>query len=866
MTPRRLAHYQLIDKIGQGGMGEVYRARDTLLDREVAIKILPEVFAGEAERLARFEREAKLLASLNDPGIAAVYGLHEDQGTRFLAMELVAGEDLSQRMARGRLPVDEVLEIAAQIAAALEVAHENGVIHRDLKPSNVMLTPDGKAKVLDFGLAKSLDREPGGSSSQDLTQSPTLAAMGTMGGVILGTAAYMSPEQARGKPLDRRTDIWSFGVMLYEMLGGRQLFMGETLSDTMADVLKGEIDLGSVPAQVPDSVRALLERCLDRDPRSRLRDIGEARLVLANPGDPAPGAVAKRTGPGRRTAFVGLAAGLILGSGITMWSLRAFVTPAAPGAEAEKVVFEIPLVERADVVRGAMSPDERRVVYTDTDQLWVRDLDRLDARAIAGTRGAVAPFWSPDGEWIGYSQGTRLYRIPSEGGDPFVLCDVPGGLHGWAGQAVWSSDGQIRFTPGDGGIFSVSDQGGDPVELIAPGEGQTDFHQLCVAEDGTLFFVAHEGSFFPVIQALRDGVVTDVLRLPEHALGYPQLSRGHLIFYRAPSNRGVWAVPFSLEALETTGEPFLISSNGNHPFASPEGSLLHFLPVPPRSCQVAVVSPNGALVRALGEPGMNLSEVTRSADGKQIAFIQSEDTRSDLWVMDSQTGEKRRLTFGPEPTSNPSWSPDGNRIVARTGGPALGNAKVMTRSVSNGSVDLDLGLATRATFSPDGRWIAYTGYNANFNPSIWYRPADGSGDPILFFDSEVEDLDPAFSPDGRYLSYMSDASGRDEIYVRSFPDGESQWQVSYDGGQFAKWSPDGSRLCFQSHGELFQVTVSRVSGSIAFSAPSRVMDLRGIVSWDTTDNPGEFLVIRLENPDDHVPGIAVTLNWDADLR
>jgi Tol biopolymer transport system component len=868
MTERRLAHYELLEKIGQGGMGEVYRARDTQLDRDVAIKILPHVFSQETERLARFEREAKLLASLNDSGIAAVYGLHEEGGTRFLAMELVPGEDLTGRMAERRLPLEEALEIAAQVAGALEVAHENGVIHRDLKLSNVMVTPDGKAKVLDFGLAKSLDRSAASGSGVVLTQSPTLAPMGTMAGMILGTAAYMSPEQARGKPLDRRTDIWSFGVILFEMLSGRQLFEGQTLSDTMAEVLKSEIDWSELPKETPSSVRQLLERCLDRDPRSRLRDIGEARVVLANPteSDDSRQADAGATSRGRRFAFLGLAAGLIVGAAITAWLLRASQAPVAAPVTSTKTVLEVPLQDRAAAPRAAFSPDGRRLAFVDAGQIWVRDLDRLDARPVPGTENAHCPFWSHDGRWIAYSQASRLFKIPAEGGDPFILCDVPGGLHDWAGQGVWRDDGHIYFVPGDGGIFSVPDQGGDPVEILAPAEGETDFHQLSAAPDGTLFFVTHEGPYFPAIHALRNGERHELLRLDDQALGFATFSREHLIFLRGPSNQGVWAVPFSLADLRTAGEPFLLIPGGAFPTATTDGSLLHVIPTPPRLCQIAVVAANGALVRRIGEPGMDLTDIAVSRDGRHVAFVQQADTQQDLWILESATGAKRRLTFGPEPSTEPAWSPDGTHLAARTGGPALGNARLLVRSAASGSVTLDLGLATAPTFSPDGRWIAYVGYNAGFDPAIWYSSADGSEAPVVFFDSNVNEFSPQFSPDGRHLAFMSNVSGRDEVYVRPFPGGETQWQVSYNGGQFPKWSPDGTRLCYSLHGELFQVAVTRAGDAISFAAPTRVMDLRGIVSLEPTEKPDEFLVIRLENPDERIPGLAVTLNWDADLR
>ncbi len=572
----KLGNYEIIGKIGAGGMGEVYRARDTRLGRDVAIKLLPPAFAEDAERLGRFEREARLLASLNHPGIAAIYGLEQAEGKRFLVLELVPGSDLSVRIAQGPLPLDEALPIARDIADALEYAHEQGIVHRDLKPANIMLTPEGRVKVLDFGLAKAFESEDG--TDPRLSQSPTvLASSPTVAGVILGTAAYMSPEQARGKSVDKRSDVFAFGSVLYEMLTGRQAFLGDTVSDTLASVLKTHPDAGVLPENTPRAIRDLLKRCLEKDARLRLRDIGEARIIIdqarhAGPESEPAAAVAVPAGGAAR-----FRANLVWGVATLVIATAAFfasraVTPVRRDAPLRKIAIELDEKEHSQSpFRVALSPDGKRIAYILNDRLWVRDLSKLEGVEIPGTEKAEIPFWSPDGEQIGYRVGSTFRRVSASGGNSTVVSNTNESFTGGSG-AVWTEDDRILFTTGARGIMEVPALGGDPVEVVPHEDRETDLHEPDALPGGRGYlFVPHKEEGGPnSIVVFADGKRKTLLTLPEHRIWTPRYSdTGHVLFRRTPSNVGIWALPFSLSSLEATGEPFLVALDGSEPCPGP---------------------------------------------------------------------------------------------------------------------------------------------------------------------------------------------------------------------------------------------------------------------------------------------------------
>jgi serine/threonine-protein kinase len=681
-----LAHYRLVEQIGEGGMGVVWKALDTTLDREVAVKVLPDEFAGQAERLARFEREAKLLASLNHPHIAAIYGIHESAGKRFLAMELVPGEDLSQRLTAGPLAVAEALPLALQMAAALEAAHENGVIHRDLKPANIKIsggpshglpvstaagsvrpgssvagsgpgasasagtvpgvgvTGSTNVKILDFGLAKALEES---APATDVTQSPTLTVAATQAGVILGTAAYMSPEQARGLAADRRADIWAFGVVLFEMISGKRLFSGATVSDTLAAVLRAEPQFDDLPATASPGLRRLLRRCLDKDPRRRLQSMGEARIALEDivSGREETGAVmpAAAAAPPRRLSPVSLLTGLVLGAVLAttaFWALR----PAPPEPRLRKIALPLAGDDSGLNAEPVISPDGTQIIFRSERALWVRRLDQWESRKLEGTEDAESPFWSPDSLWLGYGKDGKLWKFSLEGGQATTLCDLPSDY----GSGAWLPDGTLLFAPNAGPLYAVSEKGGDPRIYLDIEEGKvSDYHEPHVLPGGRgIVTVAHrrpEGA--DTLELVVDGERRTLLQLPQTWLGYPTYSAsGHLLYERTRSNDGIWAVPFSLETLELTGEPFMAVAGGSVPTVSGDGTLVHLMGAS-GLFEMVWADRDGSVGEVVGQRQERIWSPVLSPDGRRVAVSGVENNNSDIWIHDLERGTKTRLTF-----------------------------------------------------------------------------------------------------------------------------------------------------------------------------------------------------------------------------
>ena len=649
----RLGPYEILSALGAGGMGEVYRARDTKLDRAVAIKILPEAFAADTERIARFQREAKTLASLNHPNIAHIHGLEESDGVRALVMELVEGEDLAQRIERGAIPPDEALPIAKQVTDALEAAHEQGIIHRDLKPANIKVRPDGTVKVLDFGLAKAM--EPTGVASPSVSQSPTITTPAmTQAGMILGTAAYMSPEQARGKPVDKRADIWAFGCVLYEMLTGKRAFGGEDVSLTLADVMKGEADWQALPATLPPGIRTVLTRCLQKDPKQRLRDIGDVRLALDGAFERAPSQTSATVILASSTWSRGLpwaTAAVAVAAAVAGWSVRQ--PPPTPVTR-----FEIEL--RRTITSGAgnnrrelaLSPDGRSLVYVEgersTSRLMRRDIDQLAPTAIAGSeqQEPTMPFFSPDGGTVGFlSQRTgALMKIPIAGGTPVTLSERLENRAPPSG-ATWLPDGTIVHNAA-GGLWRVPATGGAPILLLETGV----FAAGPMALPGgraVLFHVGGAGGGEASLEALvlssgeRRKIVSgrDPFYVPT----------GHLVFARA--NGSLWAAPFDVDRLTITREPtplsltaFRLSSVASAQFSVAANGSLAYVPGESQAGTgsggiLAWVGRNGAATPVIDEPGV-YDYPRLSPDESRIAFSQN-----DIWVWDLRRGSRTRLTF-----------------------------------------------------------------------------------------------------------------------------------------------------------------------------------------------------------------------------
>jgi eukaryotic-like serine/threonine-protein kinase len=644
-------------------MGEVYRARDSKLNRDVAIKVLPEAVAEDAERLARFQREAQVLASLNHPHIAAIYGLEKTGNVEALVLELVGGETLAERVGAGPLPVDEALAIARQIADALEAAHEKGIVHRDLKPANVKVTTESKVKVLDFGLAKALS---GDASSPDVSHSPTLTAQATQAGVVIGTAAYMSPEQARGKAVDKRADIWAFGAVLYEMLAGSKAFEGETVSDTLAAVLRADIDWSRLPPQTPPAVRGVLRSCLDRDPKHRLRDIGDARIALedltstgrsaAEGADAPPVAVRRPAWPWLAALIAALLAGTAAG--------RFALSPRH--AAARPVRFEI---SAGRVSSAAISPDGRQLAIASGGKLRVRDFARLEIREIEGTDGAVRPFWSPDSRTIAFGAHGKLWKVLAEAGTPSAICELASGLWDDDAGGAWLADGTIVFSNGNTGLWQVSAQGGDPVEVLKPDPKQElDFHTASALPDGrSVVYVIHratEGAGATTLGVWSGGKARLMFESKGQNLDDPVYSpSGHILFARSPTNAGVWALPFSLKTLAATGEAFLVSPGTRGPSVASDGTLVVLPPRRRRPDNLTWTDRDGKILGHVDEPRLR-GAASVSRGGDRIAAAEVSDGKWDIWLYDLRRNTRSRLT-NDGGAGSPVWLKDGPQHPVR---------------------------------------------------------------------------------------------------------------------------------------------------------------------------------------------------------
>ena len=832
-----LSHYRLIEKIGEGGMGVVWKALDTTLDREVAIKILPEAFSTDPERLARFEREAKLLASLNHPNIAAVYSIHEADGLRFLAMELVAGEDLAARLMRGPISVDDALTIAGQIADALAAAHDSGIVHRDLKPANIQLTPNDKVKVLDFGLAKAFAPEvtPG---SGDLALSPTVTSAGTLAGMVLGTAGYMSPEQTRGRPVDRRADVWAFGCVLYEMLTGRRTFDGDTVSDMIARILTAEPDPSALPATTPPGVRRVLERCLRKDPERRVRDMGDVRLELEESREATGRPDVATTSAGTRWrrspllvvagVVLGLVAGAVLGVTVLGNRDRGVASPGIPTSSFEIVLpAEAPLALGSFISPLAISRDATMLAYVGFSEgvrrLFLRPMDEMESRPLPGTENAEGPFFSPDGQWIGFFADGRLQKVSVRGGAPRTVCptnDYRGG--------TWGADDVIVFARSQlGPLVRVPAAGGEPQQLTAldPREPAVFSHRLpSFMPDGrqVLYSGPERGKNIAEAQLWTVNVETGAThRVLDGGVDPEYLPSKHLLFVASNS---LMAAPFDPVAMQATGDavPVLhgIASEANtgaaHFAVAPNGTLV-YLPggVYGLEGSLVWVDREGNVLSTVGEhrvyrwPGL-------SPDGKRLAIVVLAAGTGNLWTADAGRGDLRQLLPHAVP---PLFSPDGERIVyTSVYGEGSGNMFVVASDGSTSPERLSTAeeLQWPTSWSPDGTTVAFTRETGDGKSDIMLLELSGASEPRPFLATGANELGAHISPDGRFVAYTSDDSGRYEVYVVPYPSGGGKWQISTEGGTEPMWSADGSELFFRNGPHMMAAEVS--AGETTFSA------------------------------------------------
>ena len=852
-------------------MGEVYRARDTKLQRDVAIKVLPAAFAQDDERVMRFKREAQVLASLNHPNIGAIYGIEEANGQQYLVLEYIKGETLDDRISRGPLPLDDALEMAVQIADALESAHEKGVIHRDLKPGNIMVTPDGTVKVLDFGLARATETTSSISVPMD-EDSPTITLRDrvhspTMPGVILGTAGYMSPEQARGKPVDKRSDIFSFGCVLYEMLTGVQPFRGETVADSIGATLHKEHDQSLLPANTPANVKRLLHRCLAKDKRNRLRDIGDARLELESTDDPMS---TSGTAPQRHRVHQVLAAigvvSILASVLIVLWPRPSIQQPARR--------FEIPLKASAVLYgnTGAISPDGAAVAYVTDGALWVRPMDAIGARKIADKVISIQPFWSPDSLWVGFAQGQSLMRAAVAGGQIEKISGLPRAMS-IAGGGAWLPDGRIFFTTGGGGLYETQTGIGTWKEVSKPTGGIADFHDGSALPDGRgILLTEHPSLFSPWRLAVWDGTTLKTLLAIEGSnLSTPVYSEtGHLLFARSDlANASIWAVPFSLSRLEVTGTPFLVATGGGKPSLDSHGTLVYSRGGSGSNTDLGLVEIATGKSTVLSSGTSNVVEPRFSSDAKRVVFVDREARGRDLWLLNLENGTPSRFTFD-ERFYGGVWSPDGSQIATQTLTDSDQEASIRFLATDGaGQVRAEVPGAEPAF---DAKWsmMVFTRYSEETKWDIWYMPLEGEHQPRQLFATPLSERMPALSPDGNWLAYGLEGDRADQILLTKFPSAIGKWQVSPDVGFYPKWSKDGKRLYYVDLERGLQVVDLDLAAGVQISPPrpvfnEAVVGAQPLLGYDI-DPTGKRVILPIVPPGLTSSAIVIVQNWYEAVR
>ena len=892
----RLGHYEIVAPLGAGGMGEVYRARDSKLGRDIALKVLPDAFARDSDRLARFQREAKVLASLNHPNIAAIYGLEDSDRSNALVMELVEGPTLADRIKQGPIAIDEAMRIARQICEALEYAHERGIVHRDLKPANIKVAKDDAVKVLDFGLAKAIE---GDAASQDISTSPTISHMATQAGILLGTAAYMSAEQARGKSVDRRADIWAFGCVLYEMLTGKSAFTGETVSDTLAAVIKEEPNWAQLPAATPARVRVLLQRCLRKDPKQRLRDIGDARIsldeVLSGAPEPSSG-VAPPTALSRRALPWALFAAAVVALA-TLAFIRFLEKPFA----AEPVRFQIPLPEKALLGHAgafAVSPDGRHLAFfaaqpDGVPRLWIRSLDSPEARPLPGSESLNNPppfFWSPDSRYIAFNSGPQLKKIAVSGGPSQTLCDTPRNAIGGS----WNKDGVIIFGQTGAGIMQVSASGGSsfPLTTLDSSRGEIEHTQPSFLPDGRHFLYLLRST-----QPENDGVYVGSLEVkPEEQDSKRFFATAIEPVYVPPSSRQsaqllflseakLQAQPFDASRLLLTGEPVSVAEHvgsyrGFGFFSASTNGVLVYRTAGAGGTVLTWFDRGGKVLGAVEDRG-EYATPAFSPDGNRAAVARRDTLNANwvIWIFDFARSTSARFTFGSSNEWFPVWSPDGSRIIFASD--SKRTLDIYQKLASGASEEEPLLTSSETKYptsiSPDGRFLLYTSSDPKRKgSSLWVLPMGANAKPIPFPKTEFNEDAGHFSPDGHWIAYRSDETGQFEIYVRKFtPDASAtgfstsgKWQVSYGGGLRPKWSADGKELFYVTPDG--KVMAAAVTLSPAFQAGTPKLLFQsppqpGRPNGDITADGRRFLFPVPADPAAQPP-FSVVLNWQAGLK
>jgi eukaryotic-like serine/threonine-protein kinase len=897
-----LGPYEDLQLIGRGGMGEVYRARDPKLMREVALKVLPRAFASDPGRVSRFQREAHMLAALNHPNISVIHDLHEDRGLRFIVLEYVLGETLNTRLKRGPLAIDESLTLLKQVAEALEAAHERGIFHRDLKPSNIQITPEGRVKVLDFGLAKM--NEPDGKFD----------AVQSSGNIVFGTASYMSPEQASGGPLDRQTDIWSFGCVLYETLTAQRAFVGENAADIIAAIKMSEPDYELLPASTPIAVRSLLRRCLQKSPKDRLHDISDVRIgiedaLIALPGmqPPARSHVGTSQFVAHNRSRKRWAWALLVLAGLLVSALAGRATLSFRNSKQEQLIkFLIDPPFMPNEFQITVSPDGRMVAFVagpaNAPLLYVRPIDSTTAQPLSGTEGAFNPFWSPDSRYIGFAAPPgKLRKIEATGGTPQTLCGVGAPFFG----GTWNSDGVILFSSYNV-LYRVSAAGGVPIQVTALDKSlQEVSHSFPYFLPDGRHYLYLTWSSQPQNRAIFvDSLDSKSFDSKERKLLTPSdgmamyANPGHLLYLRAGT---LLAQSLDTARLELVGEPVRLAediatwaSNGRAAVAvssSLEKNVLVYrsrLDVDTTKARIALVDRSGKVIDMIGAPsGYQIGDL--APDGKRLAVHIHQGIGGDVWIMEIPGGNLSRLTFDPsQDNGNPIWSPDGQKIVFHS----RRNGKwgiYMKPSNGTGSEELLVESLDHTqspmSWSADGNFILYStpaGLSDSDTSDVWALPLKGERKAFPLLNTRFLESWAQISPDGKWFAYTSGETGPIQIYVQSFPPGRGKWQISRNGGIYPRWRADGKELFFMETPDFGKVMAAEIhaSGStLESSVPHPLFDsgyygtMRGHTPFSHTfavSRDGQrFLIPRAEA--DHIapllnPPITVVVNWTAALK
>jgi eukaryotic-like serine/threonine-protein kinase len=874
----RLGHYEIHSKIGAGGMGEVYRAYDPRMNREVAIKVLPAALAASSDRLARFEQEAQAAGALNHPNILVVHHIDKHDGAPYIVSELLEGDTLRERMGGVALSPRKAIDYALQVAHGLAAAHEKGIVHRDLKPENVFITKDGRVKILDFGLAKLTGSDGSGSQAEAPTR-----RVNTDPGMVMGTIGYMSPEQVRGKPADHRSDIFSFGAILYEMLSGRRAFRGESTADTISAILREDPpDLSSTNRNINPALERVVNHCLEKSPEERFNSARDLAFALEALSGPAT------TAGDTATILTKLPAAKRKRGELIPWFIAGFLLIACAAlallyfwprsVDQRPISFAIEMPDKAtEISAPAISPDGRRIVLQATVDgkiaLYLRTLDSTEIQPLRGTDNGYLPFWSADSRYIGFFADRKLKKIDSHGGSPQTLCDAPE-----ASGGTWNRDGIILFAPLNSGLRRVSAAGGEATVVLPLDEATKE-----VEEDNPLFlpdghhflYYSYKGSrsAAEICVGSLDGSRKVVLRNDSNTA---YVAPGYLLFAR---DNTVMAQTFDASKLEVTGEPFPVienvafSSNTSYShFSVSETGTLVFWKGNDLGRQLIWVDRSGKQIAAVGPPG-TYNDVMLSPDGTRAAMQRIDGGNSDIWIMDLVRGAPLRFTFSPKSEDNPSWSPDGNNLIYTS--TAEGKTAFLRKNSSgNGTEEqlyqTDSAIDDGTDWSSDGKNLLFETFGEKTLGDIWVLPL-GGGNAYPLLNSEFAEFHARFSPDSRWIAYASTESGsRSEVYVQSFPPSGGKWQVSTSGGAQPRWRRDGKELYFIAPDKKLMAVDVKLGATFEMGTPkplfqTQVSSFETPNRYDVSADGQRFLINSAVQETSRAP-LVVILNWAAGIK